>query len=178
MSRYDNLDVVRCLDTNRIGTVHDVRGACEIYVVFDGELEGHWYFEHNFQAHAWGPNHAKRENEILWEIFVRSPEEALDTLFKRSQRHMPWVPERAFLHTCMMGNHGLHRYGSSKYVTKAELVGRKYQIEYWDDSITLFFTDVVHDPKTYKDVPIDVTESKLDNPTLEYENEPKAAPTC
>lgn len=91
--------------------------------------------------------------EIMHEIYLRSPQEALEETFIRARVRYPWMSDRAFMYTRLMGNHGKFRYGSYKVVAKESLVGRKFDIEFWDGAVSLYFTDVVHDSKTHKSIP-------------------------
>ena len=90
--------------------------------------------------------------ETMSEIFRRSPEEALEEKFRREEARLyPGVG--IFCYQSVMGNHAEHRYGSYKRLYRRDLEGRKYEIEYMDSDICIFWTDVLHDPKTYRNVP-------------------------
>jgi len=100
------------------------------------------------------------EKRTLWQIFEEDgPEAALERAFQIAESSgslSAWPDKgRLFMWTSMMGNHGLYGYGSFKYVTRADLVGRKYEVQLSDGGcgLAIFWTDVVHDPKAYKAVP-------------------------
>lgn len=87
-------------------------------------------------------------------IFERSPEEALEETFKRYAERCPWTKGSAFIYTSAMGIDGV-RYGSFKTVRKSDLMYRKFNIEFCDDAVSLFFTDVFHHPRLYRRIPKD-----------------------
>lgn len=92
-------------------------------------------------------------NQTLYQIFQQDPKEALEEQFRRERARLSYLPEDViFCWTSVLGIHGEHRYGVYRNVTRKELEGRQYDIEYWDGRISIFFTDVVHDPKTYKNI--------------------------
>jgi hypothetical protein len=95
--------------------------------------------------------------ETLGEIFWRSPQEALEEKFRREAERLPYTRQKSiFIWTSQMGTHGKHRYGSYKDVRRKDLEGRTYEIEFMDGDIGIFWTDVLHDPETYKNVPKEV----------------------
>lgn len=87
-------------------------------------------------------------------IFERSPEEALEETFRRYAERCPWDKDSTFMYTCEMGLDGV-RYGSFKTVRKSNLVYRKFNIEFWDGAVSLFYTDVFHHPRLHRSIPKD-----------------------
>lgn len=87
-------------------------------------------------------------------IFERSPEEALEETFRRYAKRCPWENGTAFMCTSAMGIDGV-RYGSFKAVRKSDLVYRKFNIEFLDGAVSLFYTDVFHHPRLYRSIPKD-----------------------
>jgi hypothetical protein len=91
------------------------------------------------------------------ELYDRNPEEALDYAFANNA--VPYSNEPTiFIWTGMMGICRKTCYGSFSYVKRSRLVGRKYEIELYDGNVSIFFTDVLHDPRTHKSVPINQEE--------------------
>ncbi len=95
----------------------------------------------------------------VWAIFrEQGPEAALEAAFSNERQaiyHMGRNQYRIFAWSSLMGNHGRYRYGSFRHIYRSELMGREYKIELSDGGcgIAIFWTDVVHDPKTYRAVP-------------------------
>lgn len=92
--------------------------------------------------------------ETLGEIFQRSPEEALEEAFRRSKEDHPYRNGEIFVWQSQLGLDRKVRYGSYKHLRRQQLVGREYKIEFLDYAIGIFWLDVLHDPRTYKNVPI------------------------
>jgi hypothetical protein len=93
----------------------------------------------------------------MYELYKRNPEEALDYAFANNA--VPYSNEPTiFIWTGLLGTCLKTRYGSYKYVKKSSLVGRKYEIEFMDGNIGIHYTDVLHDPRTYKSIPINEKE--------------------
>lgn len=65
----------------------------------------------------------------------------------------PYKERTAFVWTSQLGTCNKTRYGSFKIVKEADLIGREYVLEYWDYCVSIFYTDVRHDPKTRKNIP-------------------------
>lgn len=84
--------------------------------------------------------------ERMFEIFARSPEEALEETFKRAEERCPWAKDQIFAWCSVMGIDNT-RYGRYKYVTRDYLKGRQFRIEFWDGAISLFWLDAVHLPR-------------------------------
>jgi hypothetical protein len=96
-------------------------------------------------------------NMRLYDVFKQSPEAALKMVL---DKHENTYKGTATL-WCSSVSKGGTRYGSYKPVSYKKLIGRKYDIEYWDGMVSIFFTDVWYDPKTYSHVPknlVDDTE--------------------
>lgn len=89
------------------------------------------------------------------ETWKRSPEEALQRAFDEHEKRAPYQPQTAFLSVSLMGRDGKTRYGSFKYVKKSSLVGRRYEIQFWDGQVTIHLLDVVHNERTCKSEWID-----------------------
>ena len=84
----------------------------------------------------------------IYEIFKKSPEEALEVFFQREKERCPYENGRIFIWVSSFSDDGV-RYGECRYVTKQQLEGRSYTIEFMDGKISLLMTDVVFLPKTY-----------------------------
>lgn len=88
------------------------------------------------------------------EIYRRSPEEALEEAFRREEERLPWSHKNTvFVWQSLQGLDGKTRYGSYRHVSRHQLVGREYKIEFWDGMVSIFWTDVLHDPRRYKSIP-------------------------
>lgn len=93
--------------------------------------------------------------ERLSDIFRRSPQEALEEKFRRAKHSLS--PEAIFVYQSKLGTCKKVRYGSFKAISRKQLEGRVYEIEFLDYDVSIFWKDVLHDPKTYKEVPIGET---------------------
>jgi hypothetical protein len=86
-------------------------------------------------------------SETLYEIFQRSPQEALDKLFAISKADTPWNSKKTiFMYQSALGVCGKVRYGGFRYVSREEVDTRSYELEFWDGTVTIFWTDVLFDP--------------------------------
>lgn len=97
--------------------------------------------------------------ETLYEIYQRSPEECLQAMMDRTSERTPYSHpngDAAFLWQSLRGKNEKTVYGSFKWITKKMLEGRQYRIEFWDGQPSIFWLDVVHNPRTYKSEPIEV----------------------
>lgn len=81
-----------------------------------------------------------------YERYKHDKEAALDYAFT-SQRKWCDPVDRAFMWTSTMGTDGT-RYGSFKHISRTQLEGRTYDIEFWDGAVSLFFTDVLFEPSS------------------------------
>lgn len=94
--------------------------------------------------------------ETIGTIYRRSPVEALNELFSRERKRLPYTykfDDGAFMFVSTLGIDGRTRYGSYKTVTRKMLEGRAYDITFYDYAIGIFFTDVLFDPKTNTRIP-------------------------
>jgi hypothetical protein len=89
-------------------------------------------------------------NMSLYDVFKQSPEAALKVGL---DKHDNTYKGTATL-LCSSASKAGARYGSYKPVSYKILIDRKYDIEYWgeDDMVSIFFTDVWYDPKTYRNI--------------------------
>lgn len=95
--------------------------------------------------------------ETLGEIFKRSPQEALEEKFKRERERLPYTRQDSiFVWTSQMGTHGKYRYGKYRDVTRKDLEGRTYDVEFIDYNVAIFWTDILHDPDTKTNIPKEV----------------------
>jgi hypothetical protein len=88
--------------------------------------------------------------ERLFDIYQRSPEEALDHVL--SEAKLKFWSESESLWCSSLGVDGRTRYGLYKLVDRTTLIGRLYDIEFFDGTVGIFFTDVLFDPKLRKHV--------------------------
>ena len=101
--------------------------------------------------------------EVMYDIYKRSPEEALEETFKRAKDRCPWVENEIFTWCSVMGIDGV-RYGRYRTVTKKSLTERKYNLEFWDGKVSFLFTDAVHLPRQHKTVLInEIFDEKAEN---------------
>lgn len=98
--------------------------------------------------------------ETLYETYKRDKVAALQRCFDEGTRRMYSQRRVAFLSVSVaaqpqmsFGRMVCMRYGMFKNVFEDELSERTYQIEFWDGAPALFFTDVWHDPKAYRNYP-------------------------
>lgn len=88
--------------------------------------------------------------ETMYEIFKRSPKEALEAEFARREKRCPWEPGCIFVWQSRAGHDTATRYGSYRTITRAELERRQYEIEFWDGQVSIFWLDEVHNTRTHK----------------------------
>lgn len=88
--------------------------------------------------------------ERLSDVYRRSPEEALEVVLKKAEDSL-W--KTVLLWTSSLGLDGVH-YGSYKNINRRSLEGRKYKIEFWDYMVSIHFTDVRYNPRTFKNEPV------------------------
>ena len=94
--------------------------------------------------------------ERISTIFKRSPTEALEYLLTQAETSQSSYPKDAvFMWTSALGIDKETRYGSYKHITRKDLEGRKYDINFYDYQIGVFFTDVLFNPKTNQHIPKD-----------------------
>lgn len=106
----------------------------------------------------------KSHRETMSEIFGRSPAEALEETFNRYKKLNPFDSDHCFISTACYGPDLSTSYSRFSRVTKKDLEGRMYIIEFWDGKVTLFFIDVIHNLSTCGRDPVD--KFLLDNPEL------------
>ena len=75
-----------------------------------------------------------------YELWQKDPQAALEDAIQRHSK-LSWNPDSIFCWASYSGKDGV-RYGSFKILTRKDLEGRKYDIEFWDGAVSLFFTDV------------------------------------
>jgi hypothetical protein len=85
----------------------------------------------------------------LYDTYLRSPEEALEQAFATSKCI---DKETIFAWVSYLGTDRQTRYGRYRYLPRKELEGRKYNIEYWDGKVSIYFTDQLFDPITNKHI--------------------------
>lgn len=93
-----------------------------------------------------------RRSETSYESFLISPEAVLEAEFLKSKQGIHWMPERIFISCSLKGIDGKTNYGSYKYITRQDLKDREYELQFWDGKISIFWTDVVHDPRGSKTI--------------------------
>lgn len=84
----------------------------------------------------------------IHEIYIESPEEALEETFNQYKNDL-YTPGRIFIWVSSFGDDGV-RYGKFRYVSKNNINGRDYNIEFWDGEVSLSMTDTTFDPRTRK----------------------------
>lgn len=98
----------------------------------------------------------------MYEAYKANPEGSLEYLFRKSEKDRAWDRGKIFVWVTSLGTHKLHRYGRYRYITRDELKGRKYEIEFLDHQIGIYFTDVLYDPKTYSHIPLESYDPEAD----------------
>lgn len=88
-------------------------------------------------------------SKLRYQIFNCSPEEALQRTFDEHAKKIPYHQDAAFLFVSKLGKDSKKYYGSFKYVKRSALVGRKYEIQFWDGTVAIHLLDVVHNPQTH-----------------------------
>lgn len=102
-------------------------------------------------------------SESLFEIFKRSPMEALEYMAKDRNKRLPFTyptPDTVFVWQEACGKNSTMWYGSFRHLRLSELEGRKYEIKFYDDKPAIRWLDVVHNPKTHKNEPIENSVSE------------------
>lgn len=97
-------------------------------------------------------------SESLFEIYKRSPMEALEYMAKDLSRHLPFsfpTPDTVFVWQEARGKNSTMWYGSFRHLRLSELEGRKYIIKFYDDKPAIQWLDVVRNPTTRKNEPIE-----------------------
>jgi hypothetical protein len=104
------------------------------------------------------PDMHKKPVMRLIDLYDESPrkalEKVLDDAAARSGRG------QAFLSCCVIGLDGTG-YSSFRHVDRKTLEGREFQVEFRDGNVTITFTDVRHDPRTGKDVPVHLVKDPV-----------------
>ena len=93
----------------------------------------------------------------LYEIFKRSPMEALEYMAQDYNKRLPFypTPDTVFVWQESRGINSTQLYGSFRHLKLSELEGRKYIIKFYDDKPAIQWLDVVYNPKTHKNEPIE-----------------------
>lgn len=92
----------------------------------------------------------KTQKELRYDVWLRSPEEALERAFDEHTERIRWTKPRgpiAFLYQSLKGKNSDTHYGSFRYIYKADLEGRKYEIQFWDGQVTIHWLDIVHNER-------------------------------
>lgn len=85
----------------------------------------------------------------LFLLFKQDPQKALDHVLDEGERSLS---KCAHLYRgCDVVGGG--KAGSYRGVTRKTLEGRTYRIEFINDNVALFFTDVVYDMRTFQHIP-------------------------
>ena len=85
----------------------------------------------------------------IHELYKISPEDALEAFFQEEQKRLSCTYNgKIFIWVSSMSEEGI-RYGKFTHVSKDNLKGRSYSIEFFDGEISLLMTDVWFIPKTY-----------------------------
>lgn len=85
----------------------------------------------------------------ILDLYDYNPKLALEYVLLEVEKNAGFGPR---MWTSVRSEEGT-RYGSYKVIKREHLVGRKYNIEYWDGMVSIAFTDVWYDPKTYSTYP-------------------------
>jgi hypothetical protein len=90
--------------------------------------------------------------ERLLDLWDRDPHAALDRVLTEAENK----GHQAFLWVNQYGNEldPYTRFGKYRYVSRQDLKGRTYLIEYWDGMVSILFLDVLHNIRTYRNDPI------------------------
>jgi hypothetical protein len=91
------------------------------------------------------------------ELYLQDPAAALEHAFEHAH---PYDGLKIFIWTSLLGIDQKTRYGSYKHVSREELDGRKYKIEFWDGAVSLFYTDMLFNPQGCQYVPIEVEDNE------------------
>lgn len=96
--------------------------------------------------------------ETLYQVFQRSPQEALEQSIAAYSKRAMRLENCIFCwqSTLGVGDNANVRYGSYRVITRAELERRPHEIEYLDDEVSIFWKDMRHDSHTHMKVPVDV----------------------
>lgn len=95
-------------------------------------------------------------NSPRYELYLKDPKAALEAAFEEANKDRVWSQGKVFLWSGGASRDGT-RYGRYNYITKEMLEGRQYDIEFWDGQVTIFWTDVWYNPRTYKYEPKEMT---------------------
>lgn len=88
-------------------------------------------------------------------MFDRDPAEALARAFEEHVHRAPYLGDTAHLYQFKQGLHDVSvAYGSYQFVRRAELEHRVFRIELADHYPSIRWLDVLHNCRTYKNVPV------------------------
>lgn len=83
------------------------------------------------------------------DLFDISPEAALEAYFRQENDRRRFYKENSiFIWVSSSDEHGVS-YGSFTHVSKKQLEGRKYTIQFFDGKVSIRMDDVFYIPKTY-----------------------------
>lgn len=100
-------------------------------------------------------SHDYLTGSTLYQIYKRDPLAALDEAFRREEaRHGSCWNKCIFVWQSLLGVDGKVTYGSYKNISRKDLEGRKFRVEFWDHNVSIYWLDVLHDPRTYQRIPI------------------------
>lgn len=81
----------------------------------------------------------------LYETWKQSPQAALD-------RVLDEYPRGKLLWQCQMGTDGVG-YGSYQTITRRKLEGRRYEIQFSDGMVAIYWLDMTYDTRTHQKLP-------------------------
>lgn len=85
----------------------------------------------------------------LLEVYKRCPREALGIVLKKGEESLY---QKALILTFTTGLDG-RSYSGCRHLNRKDLEGRRYTIMFTDFGVTLHFTDVLHNPTTFRNEP-------------------------
>lgn len=93
--------------------------------------------------------------DVAWarrygEVFAASPTQALDQLLVEGDGHLLGSK----LINCALAGTDGQTYSSYRNITRSSLKDRSYRIDFIDGAPSIFWTDVRHNPRTYKQEPL------------------------
>ena len=95
----------------------------------------------------------------IHELYKVSPEAALEATFQQEKERLSCIYNgKIFIWVSSMSEEGI-RYGKFTHVSKDNIKGRDYSIEFFDGEISILMNDVWYIPKTYSWIHKDTKKS-------------------
>lgn len=92
--------------------------------------------------------------ETLFDVYMRSKEEALELAFEMQSKTCPWDKDILQIGSYTLGTDLQTVYSSGRYTTRKEIATRKYKMGFSSDNrFTFEWQDALHCPKTFKSIP-------------------------